>query len=54
MLAGQSGVQALLHQTLTRPGNRIDAGLQRRRDLAVTPAFAGIRGIGFQKDAGLQ
>ena len=49
MLAGQGGLEPLFHQPLTRPGNRIDAALQRRRDLAVAPAFAGVRGVAFNK-----
>ena len=51
---GQGGLEPLFHQPLTRPGNRIDAALQRRRDLAVAPAFAGVRGVSLQQDAGLQ
>ena len=54
MLADQDGLEPLFHQLLAGPGNRIDAGLQRRRDLAVAPAFAGVRGVGFQQDACLQ
>ena len=35
-------------------GDGDDAGVQRFGDLAVTPGFAGLRGIGLQQDACLQ
>src|ERR1700746_1611305 len=51
MLANQGSLQPLFDQPLARPGDRIDTGLQRRRNLAVAPAFTILRGVGF---AGLQ
>ncbi len=42
MLAGQSGVDPSLHQLLAGAGDGVDAGIQRRGDLAVTPGFAGL------------
>jgi hypothetical protein len=51
MLAGQDGLDPLLHQLLAGPGNRVDAGIQSRGDLTVTPSFAGIGGVGLQQDA---
>jgi hypothetical protein len=54
MLAGQRGVEASLHQLLTRAGNGVDAGVQRLGDLAVAPGFAALRGVGLQQDACLQ
>src|SRR5471030_63729 len=54
MLAGQRSVEPFLDQSLARPGDRIDAGLQRRRDLAVAPALTGVRGVSFQQNTGLQ
>ena len=36
---------------LAGPGNRVDAGIQSRGDLAVTPSFAGLGGVGLQQDA---
>src|ERR1700746_2663373 len=54
MLANQGSLQPLFDQPLARPRDRIDTGLQRRRNLAVAPAFTILRGVGFQQDAGLQ
>ncbi len=54
MLAGQSGVDPALHQLLAGAGDGVDAGIQRRGNLAVTPGFAGLRRIGLQQDACLQ
>jgi len=54
VLAGQGGRDPLFHPQLTRPGNLIGAARQRRRDLAAALAFAGVRGVRFQQDAGLQ
>jgi hypothetical protein len=51
MLAGQDGLEPFFHQLLPGPGNRIDAGVQSRRDLAVTPSFAGLGDIRLQQDA---
>ena len=54
MLADQRGLDALFHQPLARSSNRVDAGLQSCGDLAVTPCFASVRGVGFQQDTCLQ
>ena len=54
MLAGQDGVDALFHQSLARPSNCVDAGLQGCRNLAVTPGFASVRRVSLQQDARLQ
>ena len=54
VLAGQRGVNATLHQLLTGAGNGVDAGIQRRGDLAVAPGIASVRGIRLQQDARLQ
>src|SRR5690349_6109612 len=54
MLANQGRLQTFFDQPLARPGDRIDTGLQRRRNPAVAPAFTTLRGVGFQQDAGLQ
>src|ERR1700761_5160499 len=54
MLATQGGLKPVFDQPLTRPGDRVDTGLQRRRDLAVAPARTTLRGISFQQDTGLQ
>jgi hypothetical protein len=54
VLAGQRGLNAFFHQPLPRPGNRIDARLQRRRDLLIAPASSHTRGVRFQQNAGLQ
>ena len=53
MLADQDRLEPLFHQLLAGPGNRGGAGIQGRRDLAVTPAFARFRGVRLQKDARL-
>src|SRR4029077_15599708 len=50
MLVGQGRLEAFLHQSLAGPGNRVDGGLQRPGNLAVTPALAGLAGIGLQQD----
>src|ERR1700757_4283941 len=54
MLAKQGGLEPFCDQPLARPGDRVDTGLQRRRDLAVAPARTTLRGVSFQQDAGLQ
>src|ERR1700704_1008856 len=54
MLANQGGLEPFFDQPLARPGDRVDTGLQRRRDLAVAPALTTVRGVGFQQDPGLQ
>src|ERR1700739_4749733 len=54
MLAKQGGLKPFFDQPLARPGDRVDTGLQRRRDLAVAPARTTLRGVSFQQDAGLQ
>ena len=53
MLVGQRRLEPFLHQSLAGPGNRVDSGIQRTGDLAVTPALAGLRGIGLQQDTRL-
>ena len=53
MLAGQSGIEAPLHQLLARAGDGVDAGIQCLGDLAVAPGFAGLRGVGEEFSAGL-
>src|ERR1700757_432263 len=54
MLAKQGGLKPVFDQPLARPGDRVDTGLQSRRDLAVAPARTTLRGVSFQQDAGLQ
>src|ERR1700730_12028603 len=54
MLANQGGLEPFFDQPLARPRDRVDTGLQRRRDLAVAPALTTVRGVGFQQDPGLQ
>src|ERR1700692_3958924 len=54
MLANQGGLEPFFDQPLARPRDRVDTGLQRRRDLAVAPALTPVRGVGFQQDPGLQ
>src|SRR4030081_322546 len=54
MLANQGGLEPFFAQPLARPRDRVDTGLQRRRDLAVAPALTTVRGVGFQQDPGLQ
>src|SRR5258708_17167736 len=54
MLANQGGLDPFFDQPLARPRDRVDTGLQRRRDLAVAPALTTVRGVGFQEDPGLQ
>src|SRR6201996_4857137 len=54
MLAKQGGLKPVFDQPLARPGDRVDTGLQRRRDLAIAPARTTLRGVCFQQDAGLQ
>src|ERR1700756_3694293 len=54
MLAKQGGLKLVFDQPLARPGDRVDTGLQRRRDLAIAPARTTLRGVSFQQDAGLQ
>lgn len=39
MLACEGPLQSLFDQPLARPGDRIDTGLQGRRNLAVAPPF---------------
>src|SRR3979411_781111 len=54
MLANQGALDPFFDQPLARPRDRVDTGLQRRRDLAVAPALTTVRGVGFQQDPGLQ
>src|SRR5580700_1330270 len=54
MLANQGGLEPFFDQPLARPRDRVDTGLQGRRDLAVAPALTTLRGVGFQQDPGLQ
>src|ERR1700730_15286987 len=54
MLANQGGLEPFFDQPLARPRDRVDTGLQCRRDLAVAPALTTVRGVGFQQDPGLQ
>ena len=54
MLANQGGLQSFFNQSLARPGDRIDTGLHRRRNLGVAPALTTLRNIRFQQDTGLQ
>jgi hypothetical protein len=54
MLADQDGLEPFFHQLLTGPCHRVDAGIQGRRNLAVTPSFAGFRGVSLQQDACLR
>jgi hypothetical protein len=53
MLVGQRRFEPLLHQSLAGPGNRVDGGIQRTGNLAVTLALAGLGDIGLQQDARL-
>src|SRR4051812_44313837 len=53
MLVGQRRLQPLLYQSLAGSSNRVDGGIQRTGDLAVTPALAGLGDIGLQQDARL-
>ena len=53
MLVGQRRFEPLLHQSLAGPGNRVDGGIQRNGNLAVTPALTGLGDIGLQQDARL-
>jgi len=54
MLADQNGVKTLFHQLLPGPRDGVHTGVQRSRDLAVSPPVTGLRYIGFQQDAGLR
>jgi hypothetical protein len=54
MLAAQRGIEAFLHQPLTRAGDGVEAGVQRFGDLAVAPGHARLRGIRLQQDTCLQ
>src|SRR6185437_15555808 len=51
VLAPQRRLEPLLNQVLTSAGDSVDARVQRRRDRAVAPSFAGLRHIGLQEDA---
>jgi hypothetical protein len=51
MPADQDGLEPCFDQLLADPRHRVDAGIQCRRDLAVTPAFAGLRGVGLEQNA---
>ncbi len=53
MLAGQHRVEPFLHKLLTGPGDGREAGVERLRDLAVAPGFAGVTCVGLQQDARL-
>ena len=53
MLVGHRRFEPLLLQSLTGPGNRVDGGIQRAGNLAVTPALTGLGHIGLQQDARL-
>ena len=54
MLAGQDGVDALFYQSLARPSNRIDVGLQGSRNPAAAPGFARVRRVSLQRNARVQ
>ena len=54
MLMGQRRFEPLLHQSLAGPGNRVDGGIQRTGNLAVTPALAGLGDIGLQQNTRLR
>src|ERR1700674_941000 len=54
MLANQGGLEPFFDPPRARPRDRVDPGLQPRRDLAVAPALTTVRGVGFQQDPGLQ
>ena len=54
VLAGQHGLEPFLDQLAPGPVDRGDAGVQRRGDLAVAPAFARIRDVRLQQDARLR
>ena len=51
MLAGQDRFEPFFHQLPAGPADRVDTCIQSPRDLAVTAAFAGLRGVGLQQDA---
>src|ERR1700674_663686 len=50
MSARQGGVQSFPHQCPARPADRVDAGVQSDRDLAIVPARAGVGCVGLQQD----
>lgn len=54
MSARQGGIQSFLHQGPARPLDRVDAGFQRHRDLAVAPARAGVGRVSLQQDTRLE
>src|SRR5271165_2994137 len=54
MMTPQGLINTFLDQPLTRPGNRVDAGLQSGGDLTVAPSFAGVRHVGLQQNASFQ
>ena len=49
MLPDQDGLEPFFHQLLTGPCHRVDAGIQGRRNLAVTPSFAGFEASAFNR-----
>jgi hypothetical protein len=51
MLADQDRLKPFFHQLPAGSANRGDAGIQCPGDLAVSPSFAGIGGVGLQQDA---
>ena len=43
MLADQDGLKPFFHQLLTSPCHCVRAGIEGRRNLAVTPSFTSFR-----------
>lgn len=54
LLAAEHGVEPFFHQLLANPIDHRDARIQSLDDLAVAPAFAGLRCIGLQQYPRLQ
>ncbi len=54
MLAGEGSLEPLFHKLLAGLGDRIDAGIQRRRDLGVSPPRPRRGRICLQQDVRLQ
>jgi hypothetical protein len=51
VFALQRRLESLLDQLLTRASDIVDAGVQRRRDRAVAPAFTRLGNVGLEQDA---
>jgi hypothetical protein len=49
VLAGQSSIEAALHQLLARAGDGVDAGIQCFGDLAVAPGSARLQASAFSR-----